>query len=544
MNKTKIVFIVIILIFFLPVILSARNVSDITTDTFEETSGRGLRISSNPSGVKVFINGVERGLTPVAFEALSPGEHQITLTKEGYRERRFNVTLFSGSRLDVSIKMEELRGLALVSVYKEEDSPELLPFDPQISASALDESGYSVSLSHDNKTLLNLPVGYHTIRARAFGWEDTAVTVYVNEYTTVAADIFMKSAAFRIENSSQSRKRFNAANPNNLGSTDYRFEVSAPGTGTISILNKNGGIVYTRQLNQFSTRFQNVTWNGRDADGNPLPDGIYTVLIEAAPIMEFTKGEAQTLQIKMETEIDNSIDIYPLSLMSGISGLIFAPTPAVLPAKSYQIEAGVHLGKFSLPADNIDEDGTFTGIPFVIGIRIAPVKHLEAAAVFNVNPRLNNAGWGITGSLKYNFFRGNLFPLSLAAAASYAWTNENGEFPLSPGRGIGLYTPASLELRMFSIIFTPGIFWHGPEGIAPNIMLSAGILYRNNWMNAGLSMRSEFNYKENSSPRFLAGAEGRFYPAPSNLSFLLHAGLWTQNSRTGGYGGIGISIIF
>jgi hypothetical protein len=514
-----------------PALLQAREASGITGDSFEEISGRGLVIRTNPSGVKVFIDGAERGITPLTFDNLLPGEHSVRLNKEGYRERNFNVTLFSTSRLVVSIEMEEERGVVMVSVHRAAGSPETLPLNPQIYTGALNETETAVTLSSDN-ALLSLPTGYRTIRARAFGWEDSRVTVLVDGTNAVTADIYMKPAVFKLENISQSRRRFNPMNSGSLGVTEYRFEVSAPGAGTITITDRDGLIVFEKRLGAFDSWFQSVSWDGRDDNGRPLPKGIYTILIEASALQEFSADYNETVSLKLETEIDYSAGIFPLSLKSGISGLTFAPMPNVLPPGSYQFEAGIaYVNSF---------------LPFEIGMRVSPFKKMELATVFNINPRLENkTGWGITGSAKYNFFDSDSSPLLFAAGVSYAWASENGDAPLSAGRGVGLFTPLSLELSNFSIVFTPAIFWRGPEGLVPALLLSAGALYNGGWFNTGLSMRCEFDFTENAeSPKFLSGAQVYFLPPPSNFFVSLSAGLWTQNSNTGGYGGITIGLLY
>jgi hypothetical protein len=388
-----------------------------------------------------------------------------------------------------------------------------------------------VQLSGDNRTILNLPAGHHTLRARAFGWEETTAAVLISEHTTTPVDIVMRPAVFRMVNATQSRRQFNPMNASYLGINEYHFEVSAPGFGNITIRDKNGTVVYTGHLNQFNTWVQYTLWNGRDSSGNPLPEGIYSVVIEGFP----TGRPEEIVQIRFETEINYSINIFPLSLTSGISGLIFAPAPDVLPVRSYQLEAGINYGFFS-------PDGGYKDFPFGIGFRISPLNKLETSAFFNINPRSDGAGWGIAGSLKYNFIAG--FPVCLSAGASYTWANDNGENPLGPGNGVGLYVPFSLNvIDRFSIIFTPGVFWQGPEGLVPLLLLSAGVHYQGNWINTGFSTRAELDFREISDTRLFAGAEARFYPHPSILVFSVQAGFWTQNSKTGGYGGIGIGII-
>ena len=535
--KLKIYF--LILIFPCIVLsLSANEGSEPARDRFEEIAGRGFVINTSPTGARVYIDGIDQGISPVSINNIISGELHVRLTKEGFKERNFDITLFANSRLVVSIEMEELRGNVLISVNKTEGSPENLPFYPQIYTSSLDETNSSLTLSIDNKASLNLPVGYHTIRTRAFGWEDETVTLYIEENTATIADIFMKPAVFRIGSFLQSRKKFNPVNPNNLGITEYRFEVSAPGTADITITGKDGIAVFTKNFH-LNESVQQITWNGRDDNGNPLPAGLYSVLIEASSITK------ETVQLELETEIDYSINIFPVTLLSGKSGLAFTPLPDVLPKGSYQIEAIILYGKFILPSDfTKTQELIFSGFPFGIGARCVFFNYLETSVFFNINPQYNNTGFGITGSVKYNVLGGDL-PISLSAGISYTFANENGEAPLSPGRGIGIFAPFSTDWHSFKFILTPEIFWRGPQDFIPSILLSAGVLYSGGWFNAGVSMRTEFDFTENSgSPKLLAGAEGRFYPPPSNLFFSVLGGMWTKDSCTGGYGGVGIGLIY
>jgi hypothetical protein len=518
-------------------------------DTFEETAGTGLVINTNPQGVRVFIDGLERGRTPFVFEHISQGIYHIRLTREGYKDREFAVTLFNTSRLVVSIKMEEERGMALVSVLREDGSPELLPFNPLVFVNTFDEVITPLNVSNDNKFLLDLPAGYNIIIARAFGWIDESVSVFVNENSTTDVSIIMKPAPFGIRNSSQTRRRFNPLNFSNLGITEFRFDVSAPGTGTITILDDNDLAVYKRELRTFDTWHQHITWNGRDASGNIQPEGNYTILIEVSP--QFTQGLTDTVSIKLEIEINYSINIFPLSLESGMSGLTFTPMPHVLPLYSFQIDAGIIFGGFNVQTRNIQNEAVVLVMPFLINMRFVPLNRLELATSFNVNTYLNNqqqteheqtgfAGWGISGSAKYNIIDNG--SLSFAAGISYTWADELGELPLGAGKGIGLFTPLSFELTNLSLVFTSALFWYGPIEFIPSLFLSAGALYRSGSINTGLSMRCEFNFSENISSRFLAGAEVHLFP--SNFVFSFLAGTWIQGQLTGGYAGFKIGIIY
>jgi len=534
MNKSRKIYLFLFFLCIFPSLLSAQRAGDIIGDTFEEVAGKGLVVRTNPAGVKVFIDGMDRGLTPVTIENLLPGEHSVRLYREGYKERQFSVTLFNNSRLLVSIEMKDDRGEVHVFVRKAQGGPEQLPFNPEITS-------FPVHLYPDNTTVLNLPVGQRTIRARAFGWEDASVTVLVDEKKPVTAEIIMQPAELKLKNASAIRRRLNPNNSGNLGAIIYRFETTASGLGTFSVFDKNGNLVYQENLNPFTTWEQSVTWNGRDSSGNILPEGVYTILIEAVPTQILSNNKTEPVSVSLETEINYSINIIPLSLSGGLSGLSLSPLPHVLPAGSFQIEGGIFAGNFN-------DEKLFSVLPFEAGIRVSPFNRIEVSSVFNINPRFKSSvgtGWGISGSAKYNILNGSGFPLAFAVGFSYTWAGDYGQAPLNPGKGIGIYAPLSLELESVSIAFSPGVFWRGPSGSVPELLLSAGILYRGGRLFAGVSARAEIDFSADKiTPKILAGTEWRYNPVSSNIVFSCQFGMWTQAEYIGGYGGLGIGVIY
>ncbi|MCL2410238.1 MAG: PEGA domain-containing protein [Treponema sp.] len=557
MIKSLLTITFLIALFMLPNTLFARNPQNIIGDHFEEVaSGRRLEIHTNPTGVRVYIDGAYRGLTPLVLEQTVFREHNIRLTREGYRERDFNVLLTGTSSLIVSIQMEELRGIVFVYIQREAGSSYSAPLNPRINTSALGHFLSDIPVPDDNQVILSLPVGFNTIRTRAFGWDDSVVTIFVDEHITTHENIIMRPAIFRMGNAAQNRRRFNPLNPNNLGITVYRFEVTAPGTGTITILNNENEVVFQNYLDVFETPQQQITWNGRDLHGNPLPQGIYTVLIEASPLetpLHLTQQEQgmQPVTLRLETIIDYSAIIIPLSSDTGVSGLKFSPTPHVLPRGSFQFDIGVHAGNFLITHTSDDiNDGTQNnestlGFPFKLNARVSPFNRLELAAALNIIPYPDNeTGFGLSASIKYNFPNNNNTPLSFAGGISYAWAGTNGEFPSSPGGGLGLHAPLSLELTNFSIVFCPALFWRSSADFMPTLLFSTGILFRANQINIGVSARYELDFSENIlNTRFLTGAEIHFFPPPSNLVFSLVGGLIHQEQFTGAYAGLRIGII-
>ncbi|MDR2021558.1 MAG: PEGA domain-containing protein [Treponema sp.] len=528
---------------FFPLPLAAQNISDIAGDTVEETEGQGLVIRTKPAGARVFIDGLERGLTPLTLDKFQRGEYHVRLVKEGYRERRFQITISASSRLLVSIELEEATGRVQLRLSRADGSPgpEILPFNPVISA----DGGISLYPGPEEKPVLKLPVGRRTIRVRAFGWEDAVKAVLVREDWTVTAEFILKPAVYVMGQGSVSRRRFNPANSGSLGRTEFRFEVSAPGRGVLRVKDSEGRPVYTVPLGPFQTWSQSVVWDGRDSSGELLPEGVYQVQIETEALpWDDTPPRSQT--IDLETVIDDSADIYPLSLQGLIPGLLFAPVPAALPVGSFQLETGLFFGK-TAPGER-----AFSSLPFDVGIRFSPLTRLELTALMNVLPDFGNAAsWALAGSAKWFFFPETAcLPVNIAAGLSYAWESESGTAPLGPGAGLGFYIPLSWRpIRPLSVLFSPGMRIPIPGDTVPRLVLSGGLLFRGAWFTSGFSIRPELNFspvagRGGDAVQLFMGGELKLYPPPSNLVFSLSGGAWFAGSEAGGFGGVGIGFIY
>lgn len=70
-----------------------------------EPDEKGVFISSSPPESEISIDGRFSGKTPFYLSQIEPGEHKITLTKEGYLNREFVIRVSGDSRLmaDVSL---------------------------------------------------------------------------------------------------------------------------------------------------------------------------------------------------------------------------------------------------------------------------------------------------------------------------------------------------------------------------------------------------------------------------------------------------------
>ena len=105
MNKNLCLFAILILL--CAMVAGAKNPLDITFNSTEETTGRGLEIHTNPANVEVYIDGIYRGLTPFTINTLIPGDYSLLLKKDGFYDYEQDITIFRASRLVVSVKMEK-----------------------------------------------------------------------------------------------------------------------------------------------------------------------------------------------------------------------------------------------------------------------------------------------------------------------------------------------------------------------------------------------------------------------------------------------------
>jgi hypothetical protein len=510
-------------------------------DIVEEAQGRGLLVRSEPSRATVYLNGIERGLTPFVFETIAPGEYGIRLTKDGYKERRIWVSVRENSRLEVTLNLEAVFGVLILDIQRKAGSPppEELALRPEIIVDG--ESKDSASLS--------LPAGYRTIRVRAFGWEEAVHSVYIYQDFSQRLKVEMQAAPFSMTGAELRRSRFNPANSGSLGTTEIAFDVSAPGTGRIVIENQAGETVFSRDMAPFATWSQLVVWNGRDREGNPLPDGVYRILALAESIPRGRSGPVEK-RAEMTVNIDSSLNIYPLSSAALSSGLFFSPAAETIPRGSFQIDGTLLFGRAAAAGEAWD------ALPFAAALRFSPADSLEMTAALNVTPYFNqNAVNALGAGLKWAFVKpGTGSGPAAALAFSYAWAKTGTLTPFGTAVGFALSLPLSWKAgKDLSLEFSPGMFWTGEDGYPaealPRLLLSGGLLLRRPSFTAGLSLQSRVTVAgtDREDPGFgplMAAAEIRFFPPPSNLVLSLLGGGWTDRGRFGGFGGIGIGLIY
>lgn len=514
-----------------PVVSGAEPLLDMVVpgDKVEDREGRGLFLRSNPAGARIFIDGIERGITPFKIENMGPGRYYVRLVKEGYVERRFRVSLRPGSMADITIELEEAKGQVLVNVSPAPDSPGNLPLTPIISSG--DEEA--------DRGLFTLKTGMRTVNVRAFGWEDASVQVYVGENSFHVLDIALKPAVFAVTKAVLSRPRFNPGNAGSLGTTEFRFEVNAPGRGTFSVYDSSGKIIHAGGLAVFATWSQAVLWNGRDIRGRPLPDGEYVLELKAGPAENPAKDT-----VVLKAVLDSAVEILPFSIYSGKAGLLYAPAAALLPPGSFQVDSGLLFGK---PAG---KNAAWKSLPFAGAFRFSPLQQFEIAAAVDALPVFEEeAGFGAGASAKWVFLNPAANRFGAAAGAVFSWTGRTSVTPFGMGSGIELFFPFQAQAgRVFSFMLAPAGIWTGEDGFpwdpVPRLLAYGGVMARLPWATAGISARAEFPFTAGTGPSVMLAGEIKFFPPPSSFVFSLMGGFWKKGSALGGFGGAGIGLIY
>jgi hypothetical protein len=580
----------------------------------------------------VYIDGIERGRTPLTIQDMRGGDYVIRVVKTGYRERELRIRLSEVSRLELDLELEELAGRIFVHVRREQGaSGDSLPFSPELLIDGnppLDAESFPGVLSRPrpgdrggrgrpqgprppgvgdyrggarqtrpagelpgsaaylmsaipvSSSLwiyeLYVPAGFRQIRVRAFGWKEAQASLLVEPDRTATLTMGLSPAVFSLSGGRVSRPSFNPENAGALGSTSLSFEVSAPGSGTFSVLDQGGNQIYQRRLPAFTTWSQRVSWDGRDEGGEILGEGPYTLRVEA---YASPAGTAAPEAIRQQVVIDSSLLIYPLTLSGALPGLFYTPSPALLPPRSFQLEASLLFGQ--VPA--LDSAGapanTFggAGIPFELGLRLSPLRQLEVSAALGNSAPDNESPWGFSLAAKWLFFKpvgqhagqsagqpiGQFtgLPLSLALLCGFSWASHAEKTPQR--EGVSLMVPMSWDFAPgLSLLVSPGLFWPGWDQPEPRLILSLGPYVRRGIVSAGLSLRGEFDLAR-PSPRnggplgegpsggasvspvtFFAAAELKVLPSPSNLVLTVLGGLWNRGAQVGGFGGFALGTIF
>lgn len=134
-----------------------------------------IKITSTPSAALVYLDNVNKGVTPLTLDNVVAGSHAILLRKTGYNDYRTNINVISGQTATLA---------ATLTPVGQKTGTLNIKSDP---------SGASISIDAVNKgttpaTVANLVAGMHTLVLKKAGYKDytTMISIMAGRTTNVS----------------------------------------------------------------------------------------------------------------------------------------------------------------------------------------------------------------------------------------------------------------------------------------------------------------------------------------------------------------------
>lgn len=171
--------------YFANVTISAGRISDINVALSEagqnvrQRTG-SLRIESSPSRANAFVDGTQKGATPLTVSNLTAGAHRVLLTRAGYENYTENVQIRAGETAIINATLERIRQAPQVGNLTITSSPD----------------GASVYIGGRNygttPATLQLTPAKYTVELRKDGYTTTtrSVSVYNGRTATISATMY------------------------------------------------------------------------------------------------------------------------------------------------------------------------------------------------------------------------------------------------------------------------------------------------------------------------------------------------------------------
>lgn len=500
----------------------------------EEPEKPGLSIRSDPDRARVYLDGVFIGETPINDEAVEPGQYLLRVERKGYRGFEEWIEVGEEGLTSLSLSLKQITGFLAVTTQ---------PAQAEIYIGAERVLG----------DLIELPIGTHTLRASRFGYLPREVDVEIQQERVTEVLIELDPARFEVSTLRFSRDAFNPTNPGGTGSTTVSFTVTAPGSAIAQIISDDGTVVRERGFSNFLGERQSFPWDGRDSEGQPVPDGEYAVKLVATGSREQVAYERVGSVV-----IDSSLRIALRGAWSSAPGLLFVATPVVLPESTASYGARV--------AGTIGEvDGNLIArFPIVLGTTVGLGNGWElsarAAATVHSQPIRNRYSAGVSLGWRFLDLGDGDNRLSAAAVIGGVYQNPNpdGRYAAPDSRtdhpGGYLLLPSSLELGPLIFVAAPEIrlspappaygSLEPPNAATLLVYVRAGIALAGEHTLIALSAAPRFDLQSAYSPPLAAGAEFLWAIPASPLLFSVIATV-EAGSFSDFYfaGGAGVSIV-
>lgn len=407
--------------------------TDIHAQKDEEAS---LIVETEVPETKVYLNRIYQGLTPLTIKPIRPGIMELTLKKSGYYTVSYRIQIEEDEEKTVSVALDRITGTLTV-----ENAPPGAKF-------IIDDKEYTYSR-------ITLPEGMYTVVIKAFGYTEISKNISIDRHSKIKIDGSLEKAAFAIENLHARKKAFNPENPAGLGLLEIAFRVTAPGTGTLSLLGSDGISVREFPVGPFKTWDQTVRWNGKDQNEETVPDGTYTIVL-APTLQETSLQETSTTEqappvqkITSEVRVDRTI-LYPNT--DGFKG-IGSAGPVISGALMPKGGVLLHFDVMYFPG--VVAPGFSALFGFSHGIEAG----LQGAMLIDEN---SEGAMELSGGVKAGTQWGRVYPALIVRYSANTLLDSENASPYQKGLSFG--SAVEWRLRNFAFDANANILWGDGNG--------------------------------------------------------------------------------
>jgi len=131
-------------------------------------------VTSQPQGAKVYLDNIQRGMTPLNLDRVATGQHQIKLVMAGYQDWSNYVSVSPSRTTTVSTNLIPVSVYGSISISCNQGSAEIF----------LDGIHRGRTYSSRSVVLENVEKGYHELLVTKIGYKDWSKRVYVSSSQT------------------------------------------------------------------------------------------------------------------------------------------------------------------------------------------------------------------------------------------------------------------------------------------------------------------------------------------------------------------------
>jgi len=459
-----------------------------------------LSVQCEVRAASVWLDHQVRGSVPLDLTGITPGEHTLALRADGYYDAVITLSLAADTKTTVTTSLQLRTGFLDIRV------------DPSSATVIIDGEAWAPGT-------IELPAGQQSITVKAFGYQEQSISVYVPEQSFAFVTATLETAPFEANGFSLSRERFNPRNAGLKGLAQVSFSVTAAGTAKLSISDSGGQPVHKAELGPFDDWDQSSTWNGRNDEGIPVPDGTYTMELTVKPAPGIAYRE-ESYFYQNAVVVDSTLIMMPSGAYGTLNGSVHAPEPFAPAADGFRMDTLLYA------SGQLDDAGT-TGGGMALSVSLSLDSGIDAGLGLEV------AGTATAAArLGFKLSAHDIGPLGLGALVEGRISDALAGNPAWARIGV----PLGLGSTFFNIIFMPHIGAYWEDGLSAKAGLGTAVTVSGYYLGASLSGSA---LTETLSGGLALGwpiqtaLELRFAPPRLPLSFRIVAGLdWSPEPST------------